>query len=278
MQNIIDFIWRNHFVFLFLLLEFISFSILVQFNKFQNSSFLSSVNEISGGVYDVVSNVTDYFELKRVNAELAAENARLKSVSKNAFIKRSGDLVFINDTIHVQQYRYLQAKVINNSVNKRNNIILLNQGNKMGVEEGMGVITDKGVVGIVKKVSENYCSVISLLSGKTQISGQLKKNRFFGILTWDENDNAQTATFSDIPIHVKLTVGDTITTRGSSTIFPSGQLIGFVNSFEPIPGSNFYNIKVKLANSFQSLSYCYIVRNLLKDEQLELEKLSADDQ
>ncbi|MBN4061947.1 MAG: rod shape-determining protein MreC [Flavobacteriales bacterium] len=271
MQNLFNFIWKRHFTFLFLLLEVLAFTLLVQYNKFHKASFLSSTNEISGNVYSLVNNITDYFNLKEVNELLAKENARLKSISPDAFLKVSHDLVFINDTVYKQQYRYLGAKVINNTIYRRNNYIVLNKGRIHGIESGMGIISPNGVVGIVKNVSENFCSAISVLHKKTRISAKLRKNNYFGILTWEENDSPETATLTDIPSHVDLQQGDAVVARGSSVIYPEGTLIGFVDKLEQIPGTDFYKITLRLSTDFRNLSYCYVVRNLLKTEQLELQ-------
>ena len=57
----------------------------------------------------------------------------------------------------------LSAKVINNSIFKRNNYLTINKGKKHGVEDGMGVISTNGVIGIVHSTSENYALIISIL-------------------------------------------------------------------------------------------------------------------
>ncbi|MBL4624098.1 MAG: rod shape-determining protein MreC, partial [Flavobacteriales bacterium] len=250
----------------------IAFVLLVQTNRFHKASFISSTNAMSGGVYSTYSNVTEYLELKRVNQEVAQENADLKSTSSLAFIKMRGKHVYINDTLYFQQYKYLSAKVVNNSVHKRNNHIILNKGSEQGIRSGMGVICSKGLVGIVKDVSSNYSAVVSLLNSKTQISVKLKKNNYFGIMTWESEDNSTSATLNKIPNHVDIQKGDTIISMGASTIFPEGILAGTVHSFEEIPGSDFYTIKVNLSTNFNNLSYVYIIKNLLKTEQQELEE------
>ena len=70
---------------------------------------------------------------------------------------------------------YKSTKIINNSINKRNNYLTINKGTAQGVRDGMGVITQKGVVGIVQSSSKNYSIVISLLHSKTSIGIKLKK-------------------------------------------------------------------------------------------------------
>lgn len=271
MNNLLNFIWKHHFTFLFFLLEIIAFLILVQSNKFHKANFLSSSNEISGRLYSMVNNITEYFELKKTNEQLAGENARLITLSKNSFIKINRNFLIIDDTLYKQQYKYLSAKAINGTTDKRNNFLILDHGREQGVEPGMGVICTDGVVGIVNKVSENFCSVISLLHKETKISAKLGKNDYFGIVTWEGGDY-RFATLSDIPRHVELAKGDTVITRASSGIFPEGIMLGWVEEFELPPGENFFNIRLRLSTGFNRLTHVYIVKNILKEEQVMLEE------
>ena len=217
------------------------------------------------------NNVKNYFELKKIYESLAKENAKLQSLSKEAFIKIVDNDIYINDSLYLQQYQFLGAKVVNNTINKRNNYIVLDKGSSNGIEPDMGVIGSNGIVGIVKDVSKNFCSVISVLHKKTHISTQIKKNKYFGILIWEGKD-AEHATLSDISTHVELDIGDTLVTRGSSTIFPANILVGTISEFSVEPGEDFSTINVKLSTDFRNLTHVYIVKNLLKEEQLKLEE------
>jgi rod shape-determining protein MreC len=140
----------------------------------------------------------------------------------------------------------------------------------------MAVITSTGIIGQVKEVSENFCSVMSLLHSKSTISSKIKKDGSYGPLSWDGED-FRYATLNDIPTHVLLKRGDTIVTSAYSLTFPENLLIGTVESFEKESGKYFYTIKVKLLTDFKRLTYVYIVKNVQKDEQETLEMKSQID-
>ncbi len=176
MKNIFVFIWRNHFVFLFLLLQSFAIYLLIQNNNYQRAGFINSANVVSGNFLNFYSNITEYFSLKKANEILASENAELKKHHPNSYFRYDVQVFNINDTIYRQQYNYRAARVVNKSVNKRNNYITLNRGSLHGVEPDMAVITPVGVVGIVKNVSENFCTVISMLHVNSKISAQIKNN------------------------------------------------------------------------------------------------------
>ncbi|MBL4592245.1 MAG: rod shape-determining protein MreC, partial [Flavobacteriales bacterium] len=117
MKNLIRFLSKNSFVFLFVFLLFISFVLLVKNNNYQNSKVFNSSNFLIGNLYSTVNNVNDYFNLKEVNAELAEQNARLQSTQISTFSKVNGITVEINDTVYSQKYVYTSAKAINSSTN-----------------------------------------------------------------------------------------------------------------------------------------------------------------
>jgi len=245
--------------------------LLVNYNNYQKSQFLNSSNSISGGIYEKVSSVTDYLSLAKTNEELSRENAKLNNLLGSSF-KSSVDSSFMySDTLYRQQYIYRTAKIINNSVNKQLNYITLNKGRIHGIESDMGVVTANGVVGVVKSVSENYSSVISLLNSRIKISAKIKKNDYFGSLSWDGKDYRK-ALLLDIPFHVQVRKGDTIVTSGFSSTFPEGLTLGIIDEVLTSSGSNFQEVKVLLSNDFKSLSYVKVIGDLLKEERIELEE------
>lgn len=273
MRNLIRFLSKNSFLFLFLFLLFISFVLLVKNNNYQNSKFFNSSNFLIGNLYSTVKNVDEYFNLKNVNAELAQQNAVLQTNQINSFIKLYGDTVRIKDTIYAQKYVYTSAKAINNSTNKRENYITIDKGAANGIEAGMGVVSAKGVIGTVKNVSENFCSIMSVLHEKNAVSAKIKKSGYIGSLVW-ELGNYRVAQLKDIPNHVQLTKGDTIITSGYSSAFPEGLIVGWINDFDIPEGNNFYNIDIQLSVDYKSLSHVFIVKSLMKDEQEKLEELN----
>lgn len=276
MRNLISFIWKNYFFFLFLLLEVISVALIVQNNSYQRAGFINSSNYVVGSVLQSYSNVTDYFSLKEANEQIAKENALLRSSRQADCSGVYAVRGTVSDTILKQKYRYVTGKVVGNTTNRRNNYITLNIGEKQGITPDMGVISPEGVIGIVKNVSENFSSVMSLLNSKTVISCKLKKDGSFGPLSWD-GSGYDIAILKDIPAHVKLAKGDTVTTSAYSSTYPENVPVGTVDSYEKNKGEYFYTIRVKLSTNFKKLNSVYVVQNILKGEQDTLEQTQKDD-
>jgi rod shape-determining protein MreC len=274
MKNLLLFVWKHNFVFLFLLLETLSVYLIVQNNYYQKAGFINSSNQIVADVQELQGSIKTYFFLKDENEKLLKENAELRGKTLASFSVLVNDEKVVNDTTYHQKYTFVSARVVNNSTNLRNNFLTLDKGSKQGINKDMAVITSTGVVGQVKDVSDNFCTVISLLNSKKTISSKVKKDGSYGPLSWDDGDDFGHATLHDIPTHVKLKNGDTIITSGYSHDFPENIPIGIVESYEQKSGQFFYTVKVKLSTDFKKLTHVYIVKNKMKQEQDNLEQTS----
>jgi rod shape-determining protein MreC len=276
MRTLFLFLWRYNFFILFLLLETVSFFLIGRNSNFHHASYINSSNLVAAKVNGTVSAITDYINLSKANEALSRENAAMHSLMPGSFYIDSVLKQLIVDTVHKQQYTFVTSKVINNSVNRRNNYLTLNKGGLQGIRPEMGVVCAEGIVGIVKDTSAHFSSVLSLLHKDTRISAMVKKSGYVGSLVWDGFDFRH-ARLKDIALHVKLAKGDTIVTSSFSSIFPEGIMIGTVEDFEAKEGDNFYSINVRLSTDFSNLSSVYIVENVMKGEQQVLEEKQTDD-
>ena len=271
MHNLLRFIKLNQFLLLFILIEGFSIYLLIQNNTYQASQTIEFSTKYTSAIYNYANYFSDYIGLKETNDYLTIENAKLYTLLQNN--EQSFDSTILPD----KKFNYLAAKVINNSVKKRNNFITLNKGSKNGIKHGMGVITDQGVIGIIHSVSKKFSLVISLLHKKSAIGIFLKKNRHTGILTW-QGFNYRIATISDLPVHIPINVGDTIITNSYSNIYPEEIYIGTISNFKKNNDDGFYTINVELFEDFNNLRYVYVIHSQESEEQLLLEKIIATDE
>jgi rod shape-determining protein MreC len=275
MRNLLRFLVTYHFAITFVILESFAYYLVVHNNNYQQARFINFAQKISGYLSVKIDKLDQYLFLKKVNQQLVAENMNLRNQLERYKLEISNKQVEINDTLRHQKYSFIAAKVVNNSVNRQYNYITLNKGSGDGIKSEMAVISDNGVAGIVESVTEHFAMVISLLNRNLKVSAKIKKSNYFGSFEWS-GTNYQKGYLKDIPLHVKLSEGDTIVTSGYSTIFPEGILIGFVSKVEN-KGGNFYDITLKISNDFKNLTYVYVVNNLRKTEQQSLESLIKHD-
>ncbi|MCL2074709.1 MAG: rod shape-determining protein MreC [Marinilabiliaceae bacterium] len=276
MGEVIRFIQKQKFLLFFLIFESFSFYLIVNYNQTQKETFFSSSNRFAATVLEISGNTRGYFFLKKANDELSRENAYLKTLLPEQSVINIDDLFdFSYETPENSNYTYIPAKVINNSINKSNNYITLNSGENHNVKAGMGVISPRGLVGIVSNVSSHYATVLSLLNTKFRVSAKLRDSDYFGSLSWDGKSYRQVV-LSEIPAHAPVHIGEAVVTSGYSAIFPEGILIGIVENFIIEEGEGFYTIKVKLSVDFKNLNYVTTVEKITADEQHELENITYE--
>ncbi len=258
------------------MIEIICLVLVVNYNGYQRSVFVSSSNKFTGGIYNNVSNAEEYLMLKAINEELSRENAFLRSQLPGSYHASRDYFNVVFDSLSQQQYIYRAAKVINNSTNKQFNYITINKGLLNGIKPEMGVLSSKGVIGIVKNASDNYATIISVLNTRLRISAKIKETGYFGSLQWQGGSHLY-AWLNEIPSHAKVNVGDLIVTSGYSSIFPENIFLGTVDEVELSEGESFYKIKVKLTVDFKNLSFVEVIENTISEEQLSLEKETEND-
>ncbi len=275
MKNLWLILTRYNAFFMFIVFFGASFYLVVRNNSFQRASAVNSSAQLVGSAYAKVNAWKGYLHLSEVNTQLAEENAALRE--RLQWYTAPDTLVqgTVNDTTWGVQYRYLVAKVTNNSIHQKNNYITLDKGSKHGIAKGMGVISSSGIVGIVLNVSEHFATVQSILHSETRISAALEDSQAFGSLVWGDQYDARIGTLKDIPNHVKVREGELIYTSGFS-LFPAGILAGKVIETGVSGGDSFLDIKVELSTQFHNLQQVYVVQDLLSEEKAQLESQNAD--
>jgi rod shape-determining protein MreC len=274
MQQIINFLIKNSYKLLFLLLLGVSLTLTVKSHSYHRSQYINSSNAVSGYTYNQISSVKDYFGLRQKNEDLARENARLKEILFNKKDTVLEGKIVVPDIL--SNFVVRQAKVIKNSYSKQENFLTLDRGTFEGLRPDMGVISDRGVVGVIEKTSENFATVISMLHLKTSLNAKLKNTDHFGSITWD-GKNAGYVQLIDLPRLATLKKGDTIVTGAQTEIFPENIPIGKIDRIFIEKGTNKYVINVRLFNDMTSLGYVYVIENKKKKEQQTLETETEKD-
>lgn len=269
MQQIINFLIKNSYKLLFLLLLGVSLTLTVKSHSYHRSQYINSSNAVSGYTYNQINSVKEYFGLRQKNEDLARENARLKEILFNKKDTILEGKIVVPDIL--SNFVVRQAKVTKNSYSKQENFLTLDRGAIEGLKTDMGVISDRGVVGIIEKTSKNFATVISILHTKNPLNAKLKNTDHFGSITWD-GKNAGYVQLIDLPRLATLKKGDTIVTGAQTEIFPENIPIGKIDKIFIEKGTNKYVINVRLFNDMTSLGYVYIIENKKKREQLALEK------
>ncbi len=274
MQRLFLFVYKYRAFITFLAFEIICVWLIVQNNTYQSAKYFNSSNALSANLLATSHGVRDYFRLNDINKDLSEQNARLlKQVERYNQSVYELEALVGRDTTVLGKYEYLPARVIKNSTRRFENYITINKGAQFGIEPGMAVIDNSGVVGKVKTVSKNHSVIISILHGNSLVSSKIKRTGDLCTVLWD-GESYQTAQVLYLPRHVQIQKGDTVVTSGFNAVFPEGVPVGTVEGFSIREDALFYDVKVSLASDLNKLSYVYLVKNILKEEQDSVESIS----
>src|SRR5690606_17135416 len=178
MQQIVNFLIRHKTFITFFVLFCFSLFLVVQSHSYHNTKFVNSANWVSGGIYNTTNNIGDYLYLKQYNQQLIEENSYLRKQLLNRDIPIEDSLMDPNALD--KKFKIRPASIIKNSYNKLHNYLLVDKGNKDSVVQDMGVITSKGIVGIIENTSSNYANVQSVLNTFSEINAAIKNTNNFG--------------------------------------------------------------------------------------------------
>lgn len=278
MRNIFLFI-RRYFTFVaFVMLQVFSLYMLFKYNRLHHAAFLGVASEVTGSMNTQVDKLDDYFHQGEENRRLHRMNDSLLNLLKtNYSIPDSGQRIVVDSAMvdSIKQFRkyiWRDAKVVYNTIASEKNYLQLNRGAKYGIRDNMAVLNSDGaVVGQVVNVSPNFSEVMSLLHVQTSVSAALKKTGDAGNLVWDGKD-PRFVQLKGISKSVEVKVGDTVVTSRYSYNFPPEKLIGRVAAITSDPATGFYLLKIKTAVNFNTIQQVFVVENLQREEQLQLEQ------
>lgn len=265
MREFFNFFLKWRFFIFFFLLEFSAIFLSFSNSKFHQYIYAGSSNFMIGKIYENIYKLRSYFLLEIENKKLLNENKRLREAQIFSKIRKISKDFKKEDVNYLQQYTFTPVQIINNNIHEQANYITINKGSIDGIKPDMGIILSNGIAGIIIKTSPHFSIAISLLNPKIKVNARLKKNKYFGTLSWDGLDHEYVVLY-DIPRHSTIHKGDIVETDGKSATFPEGILIGRVHSYKFDEEHANYIIKVKLMANFSTIENAYVVKNLLKKE------------
>lgn len=293
MGQLLQLIIRNGGFFTLLLVEAFCFYVTVQYNTKQNAIFTHTMGLASGNMLERRQKWVNYFSLEeRADSLISANGALLAELAiahvvqvpyRDTFLTVRLDTLHFGDSTAVRkiarpQYHFIAAKIIGNTINSANNWLYLNRGKNDGLRPDMGVVTGKGIVGIVRHVDPNFSAVMSVLHREARISVTLKNQKALGSLVWEGGDPSL-MTLRYVPRHFDVKVGDEIVTSGYSELFPRGVPVGKVAS-QPEPDKEnqyFWIMQIRLSQDMSSVNDVYVVDNIFQTELDSLKQKVKDE-
>lgn len=268
MRSLFIFLYRFRAFITLVLLESVCAFLIIQNSQYHRALFFNSSNSVIAEILGVSTNAVQFVQLRTINEVLSEENARLKN-SLEQFAAIPDSLRYDS----ARKFNYINAHVVDNSVDRRNNLLTINVGRANGVDRNMGVISNGKIVGKTRYVSEHYTVVTSVLHAESMIPAIIKGKVNVCTAQWDGTDPY----FIDllyVPRHYQLEKGDTVITSGYSGIFPENIQIGRIHSINLSEDAPFYDIKVELATDFYRVAYVEVAEDIERAEIDSLENMA----
>lgn len=255
---------------LFLLLEVLSGFLLFQYNHYQGSVWFTQANTAAAMVHEWEAKALSYLRMPAENAALVRRNIILQNkldVFRHELALTKADT---SSTQKMQEetlrdMTLIPAQIVDNSVRKRDNMLVINVGSNDGVAPEMGVVSGTGVVGIVSAVTQHHALVMSILNSHSSISCRLRGTEYFGYLKW-KGGKPLRAYMDDVPRHAHIQKGDVIETSGFSSVFPAGIFLGKVAEIKNSSDGLAYELEILLSTDIANLRHVNVIDNHNKAE------------
>ena len=268
MHKLPYFIRNSYVAIIFIVLEIVAIRSYAYSTPYTQSQLLSTTNSVTRFVQSFFNDIGSYFSLRRENIMLTE---RLAELENRLDVLEDGSIATDVAPNIFQQYEFMAARVVSNSVNRAENYITLNKGIADGVRINMAVVTPDGyAVGTIVNCSDNFSIARSMLNTSLRVGARLAKDGSIGTIGWNGGDS-QIVDFSEVTKYAQVEVGDVVTASGFSHYFPSDIVIGTVESVVLPEHATTYNCRVRLSADMSRLYNVLLIKNNSADEATMLE-------
>jgi rod shape-determining protein MreC len=214
-----------------------------------------------GGAAALFQRNPDIEALRQRNAELEAENARLKAEAAAAQEDRAAlnTLARLLDYARTQPAnKYLAANVIGLDPSPFLNYLIIDRGSDAGVTSEMPVVTDRGLAGKVVEVTADSAKVQLIVDANSAVNALLQTSRERGVVVGQIAGGLE---MQNISQQTKAEPGELVLTSGLGGKFPPGLIIGTINAVQKLNYEVLQKADVTPAVDFSRLEIVLVIIN-----------------
>lgn len=259
--------FKEYIVLIFLLL--VSLSLLplnksAELKKIRTLAFgnLVFLNSLVLNAQNMFKDKDEIVKLENLNSELMLKVNQLREYGlENSELKR---ILRLKDTT---KYPIRPVTIISKLISSLPGYYLINAGLNDSLKNGMPVINDKGLVGLIVKASDHFSLIMSLKSSGSHIAVMDQRSKVNGILDWD----GKGFVIKNISTTNDISIGDRIVTSAFSTIVPPSIPVGIVIGKSTSVAGLLTNIEVKTFVDFQSVKNVVVLKIINSKEVNNIE-------
>lgn len=214
-----------------------------------------------------LENNTGFFvklnEIESENERLKEENNLLKQKINEIDILRAENNNYKNYLkifTEYSDYELVPAYIINDDIFNYTYNIVINVGKDNGVDVGMAVVNEDGIVGHVISVTDNTSKIKTLVDTSCFVSASINDINNSVVCNGLLNNREEIkATFIE-PEQI-IVEGDLVQTNGLGGIYPKGLKIGTVKEVVDTQNITDRYIIIKTSVNFNNLNYLMVIKN-----------------
>ncbi len=271
LQKVYDFFVKFRDYIIFTLLVVMSLSIISLGDFTSIGGLRASVVSVVGFLNDKLLIFPNITALKKENQILRELNIELSNeVTKNFLAeKENNELRKLLDLKQKSKQNIVFADVVGIEKIGNRNYLIINKGSGQGLDFGMTVRTDAGLVGSIVATSGGYSIVETIYNPDVKVSVAIANSSLKGIATWDGKTNL---ILDNIPKTIQVKSGEQVVTSNFSSRFPSDIPLGYVRSIEPPKSSLFWKIIIQPYAIYNQVQQVVVIKDLPDSSKIDLIK------
>jgi len=224
----------------------------------------SPVQQLAGSIYGGGAGIYDFWLKKRdlvkenrsLQAELAAaaiDASKFKALEEeNALLKK--EINFIDEN----NFKFVAAKIISGVSDPLSQSVIINRGRRDGLEKGLAVIADSGImIGKISEVEDDFSKVVLLSDNKSRVAATIQNlDHTVGLV---EGQYGLSFSMTNIPQNQEIKDGDLVVTSGLEGKIPKNLLIAKVAGVRSVESEIFKTAILKPIILLDGLSYVLAV-------------------
>lgn len=225
------------------------------------------MTSLANSISDLTQTTQDIRELHRRNEELQGladslmiENVRLKEIeSENETLRRLLGFTQANPT-HSYKAAEVKGRVIGRDPSNFLSYLIIDSGSQQGIEKGMPVVTERGLVGRITDVGSNWAKVMLIIDPSSSVNALIQTSRATGVV---EGQVGRSLAMKYIPQGETVNVNDIVLTSGLGGNFPQKLIIGQVTALHQRDIEMFQQADIRPTVDFNNLEIVLVITNFL---------------
>lgn len=206
-------------------------------------------------------------QLETLIDQLQIENVRLKEAeAQNEDLRRKLEFAETYPQ-YVLRAAEVRGQVIGSEPNNFMAALIIDLGKRDGIQKGMPVVTERGLVGHIQKVGANWSKVLLVIDPSSSVAALSQSSRAPGLVS---GRLAQDLAMTYIPQNETVSIGDVVLTSGIGGNYPKGLVIGQITEIKQRDIDTYQNATVRPSVNFDRLETVLVITTF---EPLHMEQL-----